>query len=145
MSRPIMSSTIADAIALTILQNRTIMVIKGIRLAARGQSERFAVGMEARTIQIPGGIHKFTIALYPRAMILDLDARFAVSRHSIDVEIRADMVDNALAVTAGVAHIIAFMVGMAAQIVAIRLAAIEIADALMVADKEDATHILARA
>ena len=120
------------------------MVVKGKGLAARRHGNCFACRVDTGAIEIAGSIDKFAVTLHTWTMKLDRNTCLTVFRYIIDENVGAHMIDNALTIAAGVAYIITFVVGMAAQIRTIGLSAVEIANAFMVAYKKNPAPIYIR-
>ncbi|GIV77327.1 MAG: hypothetical protein KatS3mg050_1721 [Litorilinea sp.] len=129
---------VADAVPLAVLNDRAFVIGKGEDFAPGGHGDGLARGVEPGAVHVAAGVHKFAVALDPGAVVGHVHLVFPIRDRVVDVEIGAHVVDDAAAIAAGVAHVVGFVVGMAMEVAAVRSAAIEVADALVVADEENA-------
>ena len=114
------------------------MVEEGKGFATGGQRHRLTGWMEPHTVPVAHGVNKAAIALHTGTVIGQFDLLACIGLGIITIEFTTGMIDNALAIGGGVAHIEIFMIGMPPQIGAGDATAIQIANTFMIADKEDA-------
>ena len=129
---------IAHAVALAKLDHRPFVVIERKRFPACRQRQGIAVRPQPCLLQVRAGRHKLAVALHARAAPVDGD-RFAAARCPVvHVEIGPGVIDDTLPVAAWVARVKVLVVRMAAQVGALGRAAVQIADAFVIAHKIDA-------
>ena len=138
------SQAVANSVALAMLQNRTFMVVETEGFAPGGDGQGASFWIQAGAVHEAPRIHEFAIALNPGAAIRHVDDLCRVRRHIIDVQVRAGMVDDALAIGTGVANIIIFVIRVPAQVGAVRKYAVQIADSFVVAHKVNAAVAVVR-
>ncbi len=129
---------VAHPVPAAMLEHGPLVVEETEGLAPGGDGQGAALGVEAGAVQEAAGADELAVALDPRAAVDHLHQLFLVRGHVVDVEVRAGMVDDAPTVAAGVADVVVLVVRVSAQVRAIRPDAVEVADALVVADEEDA-------
>ena len=129
---------VAHPVPAAVLEHRPLVVVEAEGLASGGDGQGAALGVQAGAVQEAARADEFAVALHPRAAVDHLHQALLVLGHVVDVEVRAGMVDDAPTVAAGVADVVVLVVRVAAQVRAVGPDAVEVADALVVADEEDA-------
>src|SRR5215203_3614778 len=114
------------------------MVVEGKGFAARGQRQSIALWAETCLLQIRAGGNKLAVALHTWAAPVHCDRFAALCGRVIYKKVGAGVIDDTLAVTAWVACVKVLMVRVAAQVTTLCRAAVQIANALVIADKIDA-------
>src|SRR5262249_42503900 len=130
---------VAHAIRHAVLRNCAFPVVEGEWLASRADRQSAAIRAQRRAVQEALGGHEASLALGARAAEADVESRWAITRWVQQVDIGARVVDEPLATAAEVARVVFVVVGVPLQVIAGRGARVDIAEALVVGQKEDAT------
>ena len=133
-------AAITHAVTLPRLHDRPLVGKERIRFAPRRQRDHMPVRVQVIAVQIAGGADKLAVPLDARAVIPHLDADVLVGGRGIHKEVGPGVIDDAPPIRRRVADIVIVVVGVTLQLAPVGAAAIEVADAFVVADKIDVSR-----
>ncbi len=128
----------AAGIAAAVAARRALPERHAEQLAAGDQRQRVAGRMEAERFQVLAGGDELARRLGAVRGRADVELAVAVARRVEQADLRAALVDDALAVGLRVAGVERLVVGVPAQLAAVGPAGVEVADAVAVAEEPDA-------
>ena len=117
--------------------------MEGEGFAPGGDGDGRTQRIERGAVQIAAGVDKFAVALDPGTAIGHFDFAVAPVCGVKDVEVSPGVIDDALTVAGRIAGVVVRVIRVAGQVAAVGSSAVEVADALVIADKVDAPQGLA--
>src|SRR5260370_36611541 len=106
---------------------------------------RVALWIQLVTIEVVNGRDKFAVALRAYAGQFDIQATPGIGRGIEQVQVCASVVDQALSIAGHMTRIKVVMIGVAAYILALRRAGIDVSDPIIIREDIDALAHPARA
>ncbi len=133
---------VAHPIPFAQLEHGAFVVEEGVGFAPGRDGEGMAGGVQGSAVKVAPGAYELPVALHPGAVVLDLHQAAGVLADGVDVDVRACVVDDLLPVGDRVARVVILVVRVALQVVAVGPHAVEVADALVVAEEINASGIV---
>ncbi len=93
--------------------------------------------VQGEVAQVPVGGHELAVPLHPRAVEVDLDAVPDARGRVVDPDLGGVLVDDAGAVGLGEPGVVLVVVGVAAEVGAVELRGVEVADPFVVGEEPD--------